>query len=290
MTSESDLYRQSRRYNSAAAQFYRWFQLYERPRSPELVERQLQLFAGSFEIVPAVGDPVRTRDGYRKGITAYGTHDRHGHHVQQMTVQELGPDRLSLQADVHYQCRSATGLVTGTRISYEGELTGSADLEPLFTHLRITPQEHLVAGDFTDTYPANRALSLVHRWLFLVEDPAAGVHAFDELLAPDEQCSLAFGTALITNRRAMACWLQESSQRVVTSRHTVEAFRVTGARNGEYRISMEFDWHGTAAEDGALMSGRMYHQWTLLDTGERYCRVLEARATPIVPISRAVAG
>ncbi|TDU73528.1 hypothetical protein [Streptomyces sp. KS 21] len=50
--SEADLNRVSRRRHAAKAQFYRWFQLYERlhtrPWATDLVERQLQIFADRF--------------------------------------------------------------------------------------------------------------------------------------------------------------------------------------------------------------------------------------------------
>ncbi|MER7959680.1 hypothetical protein [Streptomyces sp. NPDC096030] len=286
MTNESDLYRQSRRYHAAKAQFHRWFQLYERPRTPELVERQLQMFADRFEIVTAGGATVRTREGYRNGIGRYGSEDRHGHRVQRVTVEEFGFHFLSLQADVLYQYRGAAGAVTGAHVSYECELTGSADFEPLFTRLRITPVGSTSGGEFIDTYPANRALALVYRWLSLVEEPSLGVGPFSELLAPDNEFSLRFGSAPITDRRAVAAWLQASSQRVATSRHTVAAFSATETEPGKYMVSMDFDWHGTDAGDHPR-SGRVHHEWTLVDTGERYCRILQAQATPIIPISRA---
>ncbi|MGW2207193.1 hypothetical protein [Streptomyces sp. NPDC001774] len=282
MRSESDLHRKSRRYHSAKAQFHRWFQLYERPRTPDLAERQLQLLADHFEIVTVAGDPVRTREGYRERIMAHGPEDRYGHRVKRVTVEEFGFYFLRMRAEVHSQHLGPSGMVTGTHMVCDGELTGSVDFEPLFTRLKFTPIGITRDEELIDTYPENRARALVHRWLSLNEEPSLGAYAYDELIAPDGEFTLMFGTAPLTDRCSVAAWLQSLAQRLATGRHVVEAFRMTEVRDGKYTIGMDIDCRGSAESDP--MAGRVRHEWTLLDTAERYCRILTAQATPIVPV------
>ncbi|MFE3659986.1 hypothetical protein [Streptomyces sp. NPDC059165] len=284
--SQSDPYRSSRRAHAAKAQFYRWFQRYERhneqPSPVDPVERQLQIFADRFEIVTADGRAITTRDAYRDVTAARRPGERHTHHVNRVTVTELGTDRLKLAAEATHQRVDTSGSTTSAQVRYEGELIGSVDFEPLFTRLTMTEGERTRDAEFTDAYPANRSLSVVHRFLCLVDASELGAYGFDEILAPDGELDLVLAFREVRDRRELAQWLRESSQRVAagTSRHGVENFRVSSARDDLYTIGMDFDWHGTARA-GDLMAARLRYEWTLRDTGERYCRIVRARSTPL---------
>ncbi|MCX4781702.1 hypothetical protein [Streptomyces sp. NBC_01264] len=287
MNDPSAPHRLSRRRHAATAQFHRWFQLYERPRDAERVERQLRLFADRFEITTADGRRITSRDAYREGITAYGAEERHAHHVRHLAVTEIDPDHLRLDAEVHYERLDASGRTTRATIAYEGELIGSADFEPLFTTLKMTVADRSAEGTFTDAYPANRALSVIHRFLSLVEAPDLGGSAYDEFLGPDGELDLVLGTATVTSRGELARWLAESSQRLAagTSRHTVEGFQVVTAQDGLYTVGMDLDWNGATAT-GEPVAARLRYDWTLRDTGERYCRLVRSRNEPLVPVPR----
>ncbi|MFE3762332.1 nuclear transport factor 2 family protein [Streptomyces sp. NPDC059104] len=283
MNHDSVLHRQSRRTHAAIAQFHRWFQLYERPFGSDLVERQLQLFADRFEITTADGRIVVTRDAYREGVLALDPALRHSHHAEFVTVEEVDAHRLRLCAGVRYQRADPSGAVAGVYVAYEATLVGSADSEPRFSRLCMTPKSASAGLEFTDAYPRNRSLAFVHRWLSLVEDPTQGGDHFDELLAPDGEYDLHLGSASIRSRQEMAAWLHAASLRVATSRHTVEEFRVVGVEGDRYTITMDFGWSGSAA-DGDPMAGRMHHEWILEDTGERYCRIVSAQTTEVEPL------
>ncbi|MGP3690631.1 hypothetical protein ACTVZO_39075 [Streptomyces sp. IBSNAI002] len=287
MNDPSDLHRLSRRRHAATAQFHRWFQLYERPRDAERVERQLRLFADGFEITTADGGRITTRDAYREGITAYGPEERHAHHVRHLTITEIDRHRLRLDAEVRYERLDASGRATGATIAYEGELIGSVDFEPLFTTLKMTVVDRLAEAAFTDAYPANRALSVIHRFLSLVEAPDLGGNAYDEFLGKDAELDLVLGTATITSREELARWLAESSHRVAagTSRHTVEAFHVAADHDGLYTVGIDLDWNGATAA-GEPVAARLRYDWTLHDTGERFCRLVRSRNEPLSPAPR----
>ncbi|WP_338674267.1 hypothetical protein V1460_15290 [Streptomyces sp. SCSIO 30461] len=284
--SNLDLYRSSRRTHAAKAQFYRWFQLYERLHERsclvDRVERQLQIFADRFEIEAADGRAITTRDAYRDGVDSYSPTERHAHHVSSVTVTELGTDRLKLDAQATYQRIDASGETTGAQIRYEGELIGSVDFEPLFTRLAMKVAERTQGSEFIDAYPTNRALSVVHRFLYLVDAPEHGVYGFDEILAPDGELDLVLAFREVRDRRELAQWLRESSQLVATgtSQHSVENLHVVSAQDDLYTIGMDFDWHGNTRADD-LMTARLRYEWTLQDTGERYCRIVRARSTPL---------
>ncbi|MFE9566691.1 hypothetical protein ACFYM0_36990 [Streptomyces sp. NPDC006487] len=281
MSDAFPLHRHSRRRHAATAQFHRWFQLYERPRTAELVERQLQLFADDFEIRTADGRTVATRDGYRDGVAALDPDERHAHHVEHITVSEVDEHRLRLAARVRYARQDASGRVARALIAYEGELIGSVDFEPLFTRLEMTVVGRDEGGVFEDAYPAHRSLSLVHRFLSLVEAPELGGRALGELLAQDGELDLVLGAAAVGSRRELADWLLESSLLLAagTSRHSVEDFRVIADHDGRYHVRMDVDWNGVTA-DGAPTAARLPYAWILSDTGERYCRLVYARNAP----------
>lgn len=171
--SETDANRLSRRGHAAMAQFYRWFQLYERlhmrPWAVDLVERQLQIFADRFGIVAGDGRVTTTRDGYREGIGAYSPGERHAHLLDRIEITELDTHRLKLEAQATYRRLDRSGAVSGAHVASEGELIGSVDFEPLFTRLHLTVSDPTQGGEFRDAYPANRTLSTIHRFLYLVE-------------------------------------------------------------------------------------------------------------------------
>lgn len=286
---QQDRHRLSRRSHAAMAQFHRWFQLYEklheRPTwTEDLVERQLQIFAEEFQLFTADGRTVDTRDAYRRGVRAYSSQERHSHHVDRLTVVELDAHRLGISAEVDYQHLDASGAVTAARINYEGELVGPVDSEPLFTRLKMSVARRTRGEEFADAYPANRALSVVHRFLSLVEAPEQGPYGLDEIIAPDGELDLAFDTRTIRDRRELAARLSQWAHHVApgTSRHTVGDFHLLAAENDRYAIAMDLDWHATST-DGSPLAARMRHDWTLRDDGGRYCRIVRARSTPQGP-------
>jgi hypothetical protein len=280
----SRAHRTSRRSNAATAQFYRWFQLYERPWTSQRIERQLQLFADEFTIIRADMPEVGTREQYRLGMAQFDPAHRHAHHVERVSVEELDEHRLRLTARANYQTQGPDGSRAGSVVSYDCELVGSVSFEPLFTSLAMNVESRQAEASFTDAYPVNRARSFVHRWLALVEAPGLGALGFNELLPPDGRFDLHMGQSRIRDRSEMSQWLHASAQRVSTSRHNVKGFHVRpGDGTGRYMVEMDFDWAGTSAE-GAPMAGLMHHAWTLQDDGERYCRLVAASTVPLVPI------
>lgn len=272
----------SRDMHATLTQFHRWFQLYERPRTDALVQRQLEILDPDVEVSSRLGT-ARGHQQYVERVAGLSNADKNSHVVTASEVSELDPDRLLLEASVRYLRLPEGGAVQGFDLRYRAELRRVDGSLPVFTKIDISLVGAIEAERFRDAYVENRARSFLHYWLVLMESLDGDASRFPELLATDGfVLDFSTGAEPMTSMDALAAWLSTVPTQLSKSSHQVENRRIEG--DDEIAVSVDFPWRGVRI-DGASMKARTHHDWKLVDTGERFLRLREAKVTALEAFS-----
>lgn len=256
--------------HGAKAQFYRWFQVYERPEGG--IENALDLLDEDFHVKSGLGE-AKGHDQYRERVQSLPKTWQNAHRVSDIEVSIPEEGEIGLTAKVTYQNKGLLpdNQVREATLSYEaGFAAGETLLRPLGMVV-ISQEDERVADEFIDTYPVNRVLSLMHYWLGIIEDPKRDAEPFKEILADDFE--LNFSSGAITTHEGLAEWLAGPGSQVAASQHTVRNFEVTTLDDGTMKADADFDWIGVLP-NGALITAKTRHSWEVVnDVEERFARI-----------------
>ncbi|MEM9490209.1 MAG: hypothetical protein AAGC55_13770, partial [Myxococcota bacterium] len=272
--------------HGALTQLHRWYQLYERPFTDERIARQLEILDPTVEVKSSFGTAVG-HEQYLAGINALPPNDKNAHQVMSAQVEVLPGGQLALSTATRYQRLQPDGTLTSIDLRYQTELRRDSGGLPVFTKIHISPVAPSEDKEFSDVYLDNRVKSFVHYWLFLMEALDGDAEPFRELLAEDG-FALHFSSSAgpMTRHEQLAAWLAAVPTQLSMSSHRVA--NITFADGDEIAVSLDFDWRGQR-KDGVAMKGRTHHEWKLVDTGERFLRMREARVTVVEPLSTVAA-
>jgi hypothetical protein len=269
----------------ALVQLHRWYQLYERPITPERLTRQLQILDKDI-VVDSTRGKVTGHDGYLQGVGTLDPTDLNSHRVRSATVQALGGGKIALAAETTYQLMKRDGTLTGVELHYDAILHDADEL-PIFDEIRVTLKGRSSETEFVDAYADNRVRSFVHAWLWQMERVGGSAEGFRELLGQNG-LDLLFSTDAkpITSYEQLAAWFAGVGARVAKSSHRESGLQIAVSGAGQYAVDVDFDWSGTDKADNPL-AGQTRHHWLLEDRGERFCRLKQARVTALRPLGPA---
>jgi len=252
------------------AQFYRWYQLYERPINDARTTNQLDILDDNIIITTTAGQQ-KGKSGYPERLTAYKGW-RNAHHVQTVNVIETSPNVYQLTASIQYQNIKPDGVKSSYSIDYDTKLMDSNLLLPRFTDISIKPTGE-TSLDFEDAYPKNRMLSLVHYWAALMEQLDGNVEPFKELLAPHFTLNFSSENNKIDSIDDLSTWLNGAPLQLKQSSHHIENFSVVETKENHFTVNVDFDWYGITKAD-QRMAARTRHTWTVIDNpDERFAKV-----------------
>ncbi len=261
------------------AQFYRWFQVYERPVNVPRIESQLELLVD--EII--IDNPL---SGERRGKAACAeallllTNSKNAHHVSDICIIVQDEAKALLTATVHYQNIRPDNERFSYAISYSVIVDINGKNLPFLSKVTIQPIEQ-TQEIFEDTYPTNRVKSLIHYWLALVERLESDPEPFCELLA--DQFQLNFPSGLLTSKQDLETWILKSSTQLRLSAHIVDFCHVEVVSENEYRAVFECSWKGITL-DGKQLTAVTRHTWDILnDPDVRFSQIKSAYVEAIQP-------
>lgn len=269
-----DEVRQGFEEHAAAAQFYRWYQVYERPEGG--IGNALDILSDDVSVTSSLGT-ANGRDEYAARVSQLPDTWHNAHHVKSTAFTRDADGALMLNAEITYQ---NTGMLPDNAVR-QAELSYAISFErsesgvlPLLSSVAIAPNGDAIEnGDaaFEDAYAANRMLSLVHYWLALIEDPARDPEPVREILA--DTFSLNFSSGAITDFEGFKDWLAGPGSQVAASTHVVENFSARHVEGQTYALSVDFDWTGITP-DGTVLVAKTRHNWTAVnDVTERFARI-----------------
>lgn len=267
----------------AKAQFYRWYQLYERPITNNRVQNQLDILDNDIIITSAAGQQ-KGKQGYPARLALFKGWEN-AHHVQSVEVTSIGDGSYKLTANIEYQNIKPNGEKNSYRLNYDTRLQDTDSLLPQFTEITIKPTG-VSDLTFEDAYPTNRALSLMHYFLALMEKLDGNVAPFKELLAPEFAFNFSSANNNIQTVEALSAWLNTVPSQLKQSSHYPENFSVTVTKEGQYLVSVDFDWYGITKSD-QKMTAKTRHSWVIIDNPEeRFARLKSINVEAIKPFQQ----
>ncbi|AIZ63180.1 hypothetical protein PK28_04810 [Hymenobacter sp. DG25B] len=264
----------------ALAQYYRWYQLYERPLTEERRRHILTLLAPDVE--------VQSENGSFKGHTAFqerlALYDgwKTAHHVQFAAVKPVNGGTLELVGHVLFQSIRPDGSQHSYNVQYDAHLALVPDELPVFTDLKLTPTGNVGPQEFEDAYPYNRVASLMHYWLYCMETHKGDASKLRELFAPQFEL-YAVTAGHLSSWEQVEAWIGSLPLRFQYSTQHPRHLTVQPNADGTFSASFMLDWHGISVEGEPIMA-EMHHEWLLEDNPDnRFAMLKDVRILTTEP-------
>lgn len=277
----------SYRKHAALAQYYRWYQFYERPEGG--LENAVDILAADILLRSSLGE-ARGLEEYKKRAAQIPSHWSNAHFVESVEVDATDDGALTLTAKITYlnEGMRDDDKVRAADLTYSTELAQTGELLPKFTRIEITQDAVHEAERFVDAYAENRALSVVHYWLAIIEAPARDPEPAREILS--DGFSLNFTSGAITDFDGFRTWLAGTGSSVSASMHDIRNVSVKAADDMGISVSMDFNWFGITP-DGTRLIAETRHNWTLTnDVSERFARIKAMDVELVTPFQPASAN
>lgn len=275
--------------HAVMSQFCRWFQLYE--RDDTLLKNQIDILAKEVELKSGLGE-AKGHDAYQERFKKLPKAWENAHFIKssEVTVNEDGTCALSAQVHYFNQGMLPENEIRTANLTYTAMLSKTEGELPKFTKIEITPNKEQKAEKVTewkDAYPENRLKSLVHQWLYLIEDPARKFEPFKELLA--DGYALHFSSGKIETFEDFEKWFRGPASSVKASTHQIKDFSYEILGENKYALHAKFDWQGIFP-NGKEMKAQTEHKWIVIDNpAERFARIREIKVKvlkPFAPLTR----
>lgn len=272
--------RQGYKAHAALAQFYRWFQYYERPQGG--IENALDMLAQDVMVESGLGT-AKGHEEYAARVSQLPDSWQNAHFVTVKDIAFSEDGSAVLTADVAYLNTGMLddGAVRRADLAYSVSLTPGTPLLPLAASIVIAPKADGTEDLWRDAYPENRVKSLVHYYLAVIEDPGRDPEPMRELLETD--FSLNFSSGAITDFDGFAAWLAGPASQVDASTHIMSNFSVGESNDALLTASFDFDWAGLLP-DGTELVAKTRHTWTMTnDVKERFARIKSVNVEILEP-------
>lgn len=270
----------SYRVQASLAQLFRWFQAYD---SREVsLSGQLDLLSDdvAFESNSGTG---QGRSSYMAQANAVPKTWDHAHFVREVSVVFASDDNIRLEANVIYLNRGALeqDAVHGANIDFHSTMVGSTQALPDIKQIEIDEKSSGRSEAFRSSYVENRLKSLLHHWLYLVENPNRSAEQFDQILS--EEFKLNFPKSRITSDEGLREWLAGPASAVKAMHYRVRDFSFEVLGTNEYGMAAEIDWYGLM-ENGDQLTGRVLQEFAVIDDpGNAFATITSIREQELVP-------
>ncbi len=256
--------------HAALAQLHRWYLLYEEPRYG--IANQLDILDPEIRLKSSLGEG-QGHDQYKERVKQIPAEWKNAHYLKSADVAVADDGTVSMTANITYlnQGMLADGSVRTADLTYTTQLKPTDTVLPKFTSIEIGQNSEGAADAFVSAYGENRMRSLVHYWLALIEDPARDAEPVREILA--DGFSLNFSSGAINDFEGFRAWLAGPGSAVKASTHEIGDFTHALTADGNYTITMTFDWNGILPND-AEMTAKTRHTWVVVDDPtQRFARI-----------------
>jgi hypothetical protein len=262
---------------------HRWYTGYETERQNlghhgELVTEDFALDRPAESGLP----DVRGRQAYLDGLATAYPGQRNAHHLRGVTIEHTGGQTARARVTHDFETFGPS-LNGAAHLRYDLELVRDpAERLPRISTLAERVLGHREAP-FADAYAENRVLAFVHYWCSLLEQVAENAEPLRELLADDLAMTLPDGRVLHTFDEVSAWYAGAGALVDISVHHLVDPVITPGA-DGIHRFTTDFAWVGIS-RTGQPMTARTRHEWTLVETGERYLRLRSFAVTALDPFT-----
>lgn len=258
------------REHAAMAQYYRWYQVYE--RSEGGIANALDILTKDVIISSDLGT-ANGHSEYSERVKQLPDTWNNAHHIQSVEITHGTDGAMTVAAQITYQNQGMLqdGAVRQADLAYTVELIPGETVLPLLSNVLIEQIGAPDAEAFEDAYAENRMRGLVHYWLALIEDPSRNPEPVREIFA--DGFSLNFPSGTITDFGGFTAWLTGPASQLTASTHVISNFSVEETSKDTYSVKMDFDWSGLLPDD-SVMVAKTRHTWVVEnDLTERFARI-----------------
>ncbi len=160
------LYGKTKAANFVKSAVYRWFQLYERPLSPNRISCQMDLLDERVRIISAVGK-VYGKEHFSAELLKFNNR-KNSFVIENINVYPCGINMYTAQTTVFYNGVNATGENKSYMLTFEADLKRLDDISYTFLRIKLKTKKE-VKGNFVDAHSQNRSLGLIHYCMGLIE-------------------------------------------------------------------------------------------------------------------------
>ncbi len=282
----------SYRGQAALAQFYRWFQFYDDDQI--LLQNQLAVLDENALFQTNIGRG-EGRNAYVAKIENLPTEWKNSHFVRTVMVNYPNKNSVRLNADIVYMNDGALAQEAvhssevKFRVIFEDKSSSSRSSGPssdtplalpVMTKVEIAPGLGGITPTYRQSYSDNRLKSLLHYWLYLVENPQRDASQFEEILS--DEFKLNFPSGRITSDEGLKEWLAGPASAAQAIHYRVRDFSYDTFDDGEYEIKVELDWYGLMA-GGEQLTGRVSQNLLVRDDRSKpFAQIISIREDELV--------
>jgi len=297
---DTDLIRQGYRAHAALAQFYRWFLYFD--SASMAPEDHLDILTPKARFL--------TGRGAGEGRLDYGAQAKNvpaqwqnAHFIRSVVLSFLENDRVKIDADVVFVNHGAVGsnlvhsarlevkanmdgpdgLITGLEegASDEQQLAHAVSILPKMSLLEINRRQSGITPKWRGSYEENRLKSLLHYWLYAVENPNREAHTFHPILS--EAFRLNFPSGSVTSNAELGKWLAGPASAATSIHYEILDLSYEILGPGQYELDVELDWYGIM-DGGEELTGRVNQVMLVEDNfKDPFARIKSIREQEITP-------
>lgn len=262
------------------AQYFRWFQTFEVPQTPQRLAHHMEILSDSVKIVTQNG-PINGEEGM-KGFLSYVEKWQNSHHVGEMDIRKGENDTYILEADIKYQNILPDSTKNNYKLHYYTELIPGEDSDmPVFNLIELLPTENLGSDKFIDAYPENRSKSLIYYWFYILDNFEGNEQKVKELLA--ENFEFYFFDKSATDYDQFVHIVKDSYKELESGFHAPKNIQTVQLEKNNYSISFDLEWYGIT-KDGKRLVGEVHQDWTIINNpDERFAKIKDIRIKLIEP-------
>lgn len=267
--------------NLALAQYYRWFQTFEREQNDQRIKNHLSLLSDSV-LITTYNGPMHGKEGML-GFLKYVSTWKNSHHIERVSVKPSNDGTIELEADILYKNILPDKKQNTYKLNYITELKEINNELPVFNSISLLPTATIENPTYEDAYTENRSKSFMHYWFYLLDNPSGNANKFRELLAPDFH--LQQSEANISNYEQFESWLRKKHSNCRASLHSYKNFKSKTNADQTISVSLDVVWKGINLK-GEKITAEIHHEWILeskLD--KRFARIKDIKSQQIRPFT-----
>lgn len=266
--------------NSAIAQLYRWWGLFEAPADTDLSPQLPDLFADNVQ-VKMTGIELDGADAVKAAITSRPVQGRIAHHVTDIQLTTI--DHKNFRLDVRFIAQvEEDGVLRSTPGYYSHTMIKRPDGMLVFSEITAGLKTPIALPEYQSTYLENRAKVTIYRFQSIMDSladpsplkdlikPAA---TFAGLIAADSKDQGATRSAVITGYDALAAWFAQGPDIYASVSHQeLEFFNLTPLGDDRYQVIAQFEWVGRT-HNGETSVRHNPRTWILHDAGGQHMKI-----------------
>lgn len=265
-----DIFKQSELRHLAFTQYYRWFQVYERPYTDARIHNQLDILSDHI-LIDSISGISEGKNAQKEKIKMFEGM-KNAHHLKQIDFNIVDESTLELNAEIIYQGIRPDNQKVSFPVRYNTVLSLQNQNLPLFTHFKLRPDKQIDSFNFEDAYAKNRASSFMHYWFYCVETANGDPSRFKELFA--DHYELNFSTSCkIETWSKFEHWLKETNAQLKRIAHHEKNFSAAEQPDGSILVNADIEWEGLS-HDNKPKTGSAHYSWVLEnDLDSRFAKI-----------------